>query len=35
MPEGKLDPALERARLWEDSLLAWRKAAGLPVPDGM
>lgn len=29
MPEGKLDPALDKAKLWKSSLLAWRKAAGL------
>ena len=32
MPEGKLDPALEKAKLWKASLLEWRKAAGLPIP---
>jgi hypothetical protein len=35
MPEGKLDPALEKAKLWKSSLLEWRKAAGLPVPAGV
>ncbi len=32
MPDGKIDPALERARLWKTSLLEWRTAAGLPTP---
>ena len=32
MPEGKLDPALAKAKLWKASLLEWRKAAGLPIP---
>jgi hypothetical protein len=35
MPEGKLDPALDKAKLWKTSLLEWRKAAGLPVPAGI
>jgi len=32
MPEAKLDPALEKAKLWKTSLLGWRKAAGLEIP---
>ena len=34
-PEGKLDPALAKAKLWKASLFEWRKAAGLGVPDGV
>ena len=33
MPEGKLDPALEKAKLWKASLLEWRKASGLEIPN--
>ncbi len=32
MPEGKIVPSLDRAKLWKQSLVAWRKARGLPDP---
>lgn len=32
MPEGKIVPSLDRAKLWKDALLAWRQAKGLPDP---
>jgi hypothetical protein len=35
MPEGKLDPTLEKAKLWKVSLLEWRKAVGLGIPSGV
>lgn len=35
MPGGKLDPTLEKAKLWKTSLLEWRKSAGLEIPSGV
>jgi hypothetical protein len=32
MPEGRIVPSLDLAKLWKESLLAWRKARGLPGP---
>lgn len=33
MPDGELDPALEKAKLWKKILTEWRDAAGLPPID--
>ena len=30
MPEGRMDPALEKAKLWKQTLLEWRAEAKLP-----
>jgi hypothetical protein len=30
MPEGEMDPALEKAKLWKKTLVEWREATGLP-----
>lgn len=35
MPDGKLDPALEKAKQWKVSLFEWRRAAGLGLPEGV
>jgi hypothetical protein len=33
MPDGELDPALEKAKLWKQVLTEWRSEAGLPPID--
>jgi hypothetical protein len=32
LPEGKIDPAEDKARLFRSALLEWRRDAGLPDP---